>query len=80
MRKVFPEEFEKMAKLEREIGHACLKEPVTIDGKLTSRKVFLDELDPERGRHEPMYVEDCGSTGEICEISVMRGKAHYDET
>lgn len=79
MRKVFPEDFKKMALLEREIGHACLKEPITIDGKLTSRKVFLDELDPERGRHEPMYVEDCGSTGEICEIALMTGKAHFDD-
>lgn len=36
----FPDCFEKMAKLEREIGHSCLKE------------CFLDELDPNRGEHD----------------------------
>jgi hypothetical protein len=77
IRTVFPEEFKKMAELERDVGHSCLKE--TIKGDKKSRKVFLDELDPERGRHEPMYVEDCGSTGEICEISLMTGKAHFDD-
>jgi 3'-phosphoadenosine 5'-phosphosulfate sulfotransferase (PAPS reductase)/FAD synthetase len=79
IRKVFPEHFDKMAKLEREIGHACLKESVLIDGKKVNRKVFLDELDPERGTHEPMYVEDCGSTGEVCEMKMNRGKEHWDE-
>lgn len=32
------------------------------------RPVYLDELDPERGIHLPIYVEDCGSVGEGCEI------------
>lgn len=32
IRKDFPETFEKMAKLEREIGHAVLKEPLKIKG------------------------------------------------
>ena len=37
-----------MAELEREIGHSC------ING------VFLDELDPERGRKEDEISFDCG--------------------
>lgn len=44
----FPEVFDKMAKLEREIGHSC------ING------VFLDELEPTRGRMEDEIMQDCG--------------------
>jgi len=47
IRKDFPEVFEKRAKLEREIGASC------ING------VFLDELDPERGRFEEEIPEEC---------------------
>lgn len=43
----FPEAFERMAELEREIGHSC------ING------VFLDELDPGRGRMENEIMPDC---------------------
>ncbi len=43
----FPEAFECMAKLEREIGHSC------ING------VFLDELEPDRGRIEDEIIPDC---------------------
>lgn len=43
----FPDVFDRMAKLEREIGYTCIK------------GVFLDELDPERGRHEKEIVPDC---------------------
>lgn len=44
----FPEVFESMAKLEREIGRSCIK------------GVFLDELDPNRGRIEDEIMTDCG--------------------
>lgn len=44
----FPEVFARMAKLEREIGHSCLN------------GVFLDELDPERGRMADEIMQDCG--------------------
>ena len=37
-----------MAALEREIGHSC------ING------VYLDELDPNRGRIEDEIMPDCG--------------------
>lgn len=56
IRKHFPKRFIEVAKIEREIGARCLTE------------CYLDELDSERGRHEPIYVEDCGSSGEVCEI------------
>lgn len=45
IRRHFPEVFDRMASLERRLGQAILP-----DGK-TGRRVFLDELDPERGHH-----------------------------
>lgn len=48
IRKDFPDVFEKRANLEREIGHSCIK------------GVFLDELDPDRGRIEDEIMQDCG--------------------
>jgi 3'-phosphoadenosine 5'-phosphosulfate sulfotransferase (PAPS reductase)/FAD synthetase len=48
----FPDVFNSRAKLERTIGHSCLKDD---DGL-----IFLDELDPTRGRHETEIMEDCG--------------------
>lgn len=47
IRKDFPEAFERMAKLERVIGHSC------ING------VFLDELEPDRGRMSEEIIEEC---------------------
>lgn len=44
----FPEVFERRARQEREIGHSCIK------------GVFLDELDPKRGRMDLEVMEDCG--------------------
>lgn len=44
----FPKVFERMAKLEREVGSSC------ING------VYLDELDPCRGRMEDEIMLDCG--------------------
>lgn len=49
----FPEVFSARAKLEREIGGTC------ING------VYLDELEPERGRQEGPIVADCGI---LCEL------------
>ena len=43
----FPEVFERRARQEREIGHSC------IGG------VYLDELDPNRGRMDLEVMEDC---------------------
>jgi len=41
----FPNVFNKMSKLERKIGHSCLKELIGDETK----PLFLDELDPDRG-------------------------------
>ena len=48
IRKDFPDIFVRRAKQEREIGHSCIK------------GVFLDELDPNRGRMDEEIMPDCG--------------------
>lgn len=54
IRKHFPERFYEMAAIEREIGATCIK------------GVYLDELDPERGRIEDEVMGECGI---LCEIA-----------
>ena len=44
-----------MARLEREIGYACLQE--SVDGH--SRPLFLDELDPSRGNFPSEVLPSC---------------------
>lgn len=48
----FPETFKEMAELEREIGASVIHDE--------AGKVFLDELDPEAGRHEELPDIECG--------------------
>ena len=57
IRKDFPDQFNHMAKLERIIGHAVNKDK---DGP-----VYLDELDPKRGRFKQDMPGDCGF---VCEM------------
>ena len=49
----FPEVFKKRAELERRVGASCIK------------GCFLDELNPNDGRHTPPIVDDCGL---FCEL------------
>lgn len=51
----FPEVFQERARLEREIGHSCIK------------GVFLDELDPTRGRIEDEISQECGIA---CQLNI----------
>jgi len=57
IRRDFPEAFERMAKLEREIGAAINKR--YEDGERI--RVFLDELDPEAGLAVPLPDIECGA-------------------
>lgn len=59
IRQDFPGVFEQMAKLEREVGHSC------ING------VYLDELDPGRGRMEDEIMQDCGV---MCYLAMNEAK------
>lgn len=56
IRKDFPDAFDRMAKLERKLGHALNKDK--------SGAIFLDELDPSRGRFKQDAPSDCGFTCE----------------
>ena len=51
----FPEVFDQMAKLEREVGHSCIK------------GVYLDELDPDRGRADKEIMPECSI---LCQINL----------
>lgn len=48
----FPEYFERMAKLEREVGRSCLKDD--------NGRIFLDELAPTVGNMSKPLVPECG--------------------
>ena len=60
----FPVQFQRMALLEREIGHAINKDK---DGP-----VYLDKLDPKRGSFKNDLPGDCGFT---CESKKLNKKA-----
>lgn len=51
IRKDFPDTFDRMAKLERVIGASCLR--------VKGASLFLDELDPNRGRIEDEPSMEC---------------------
>lgn len=55
----FPEVFAARARMERDIGHSC------ING------VYLDELDPEAGRHDKPISIECGV---YCIINLTEAK------
>ncbi len=48
-----------MALIERQVKATCLKR----DGK----KLYLDELDPNAGRHEDISLPECGV---VCQIEM----------
>ena len=60
IRKDFPETFDRMAKVEREIGAAICKTEPTIDGVRQRIPIYLDELDPSAGRYKDEPPMTCG--------------------
>lgn len=62
VRRDFPEVFDEMARAERAINNSCLKKQKTnkTTKKRTSVKLFLDQLDPEAGRHDDISLPECG--------------------
>lgn len=53
VREHFPEQFDKMAEVEEELGNTCLKDK---DGRIP-----LKNLDPNRGRKQKIIMPDCGN-------------------
>ena len=63
IRRDFPEAFDRMAQMERELDTAiCKHEPVGPDGKRLRLRVFLDELPPEADDGQLSFDMECGVT------------------
>ena len=56
----FPDVFDRMSKLERELNVAICKTEPTVNGKRQRIRVFLDELDPGAGRYSAEPDIQCG--------------------
>lgn len=56
----FPLRFDRMAKLERQIGYTCLHND-------KEGNIFLDELDPKRGRMTKEVMPNCGL---VCDVEL----------
>lgn len=60
-RRVFPDRFDRMAQLEREIGHAiCSREEKGAAGERVKIPIYLDELDPRAGNYDTEPAFQCG--------------------
>ena len=60
IRRDFPEVFDRMAKVEREIGAAICKTEPTVNGVRQRIPVYLDELSPDAGRYKDEPPMSCG--------------------
>lgn len=56
IRKDFPDVFKNRAKMERDVGRSCMN------------GLFLDELEPNRGRKKDEINQDCGV---ICHLTIL---------
>lgn len=65
----FPATFDRMAKLERDIGHAVLSEEIPGSDR-KKRPVWLDELDPDRGNFHRDQPPDCSIACAIAELEI----------
>lgn len=63
IRRDFPDTFNRMAVLERELNHTCTRD---VHGP-----VFLDELDPDRGNHADEPSFECSLLCTIAETAVL---------
>ena len=59
IRRDFPEAFDRMAKIERELNAAICKNEAIVNGKRTRQRVFLDEL-PHDAQDEFRFEMECG--------------------
>ena len=66
IRKHFPEVFERMSRVERDLGHSILSEEIT-PGSRKKTPVWLDELDPNRGDSETKTEWDCSLLCQLAE-------------
>jgi 3'-phosphoadenosine 5'-phosphosulfate sulfotransferase (PAPS reductase)/FAD synthetase len=62
IRRDFPEAFDRMAKVERELNAAICKREYVADGKRIRERVFLDELPPDADDGQGTLDMECGVT------------------
>ena len=80
IRRDFPDTFKRMSEIEREVGASCLKDD--------KGRIFLDELDPNRGNVVEEIVPDCSlfcslefeSIKDKQTSAVMQGSMSINET
>lgn len=77
IRRLYPDIFDKMAKMERKLGH-CINRREEGKRGTPEHKVFnvyLDELDPKAGRNQPEPDIDCGV---LCQMpnSLFKDSTH----
>lgn len=64
IRRDFPDTFDRMAKLERSLGHTVLRD--------NGEPLYLDELDPNRGNHADEPDMDCSLLCAMAEADLRR--------
>lgn len=67
----FPDVFDRMARLERDIAYAVLSEEIPGTGR-KKRPVWLDELDPERGDYATEPDMECSLLCALAEDEIER--------
>ncbi len=67
----FPEAFERMAKMERELDAAVCKDEGVTDGVRWRVPVFLDELPPDAGKMEQDNDIECGV---LCSVASLEAE------
>lgn len=80
IRKDFPEQFQRMAEIERQVGSTCLKDK--------NGRIWLDELDPTHGNDVIPIVPDCSlfcaiefeNIEDTQTVKVMNGEISIHET
>ena len=60
IRRDFPEAFDRMAKMERQLDAAICKREGVSNGVRWRKRVFLDELPPDAGRYQTEPDIECG--------------------
>lgn len=76
-RRHFPAVFDRMATLERDIGHAVLSEEVT-PGSRAKTPIWLDELDPDRGDILTERPHECSLICASVEVSIASATGGSD--
>jgi 3'-phosphoadenosine 5'-phosphosulfate sulfotransferase (PAPS reductase)/FAD synthetase len=70
IRRDFPATFDRMARLERELGHTVLREDARRQPAGADLAIWLDELDPDRGNHADEPDFECSLLCALAESQI----------